>query len=97
MKITKPEVEHVGNLSKLHLSETEIDAFTHQLSTILSYMETLKKVETEGVEPTSTVVAQNNVFREDTSRPSLSQDEAIANAPEAVNGHFQVPNIMTDR
>lgn len=97
MKISKKEVEHVGNLSRLHLSEAETDAFTHQLSTILSYMETLKKVETRGIEPTSTVVAQTNVFREDTPELSLPQERAIANAPEAVDGYFQVPKIMTDR
>ncbi len=94
MKITKQDVEHVAKLARLEITETERDAFSKQLSAILTYVEKLKTLDTEGVEPTATVLEQTNVFREDKARPSLSVEKALANAPESESGHFRVPRIL---
>ena len=97
MKISKQEVEHVAKLARLEITETEKEAFSQQLSSILTYMEQLKSVDASGVEPTATVLEQTNVFREDQVRPSLPVEKALMNAPESEEGHFVVPKIIEDR
>ncbi len=94
MNITKQEVEHVAKLARLELSETEKDTYAKQLSQILSYMQTLNRYDTTGIEPTATVLGETNVMREDTVGPSLTVDQALANAPEREGGYFQVPKII---
>jgi aspartyl-tRNA(Asn)/glutamyl-tRNA(Gln) amidotransferase subunit C len=97
MQISKEEVEHVAKLARLEITEAEKEAFSRQLSGILTFIEQLKKLNTEGVEPTATVLEQVNVFREDKARPSLPVDRALANAPEQSGGFFVVPKIIEDR
>jgi aspartyl-tRNA(Asn)/glutamyl-tRNA(Gln) amidotransferase subunit C len=97
MKITEQDVEHVAKLARLAITETEKDAFSKQLSAILTYVEQLKALDAAGVEPTATVLAQVNVFRADKARASLPVEKALANAPEAESGHFRVPKIIEER
>lgn len=97
MKLTKEEVEKVAKLARLEITETEKEAFSGQLSSILTYMEQLKGLNTEGIEPTATVLEQTNVFREDEVRPSLPADKALANAPGQTDGLFTVPRILEER
>jgi len=94
MNITKEEVEKVAKLARLDITPAEKDAFAKQLSQILTHVEKLKQYDTAGVEPTSTVLGQVNVFREDVVRPSLSADQALANAPEREADGFGVPKII---
>ena len=96
-KITKEEVENVARLARLEIAEAEKEAFSSQLSTILTYMEQLKEVNTAGVEPTATVLKQTSVFREDVTRPCLTVEEALANAPDSAEGFFKVPRILEER
>ncbi|MBI3604203.1 MAG: Asp-tRNA(Asn)/Glu-tRNA(Gln) amidotransferase subunit GatC [Nitrospirae bacterium] len=96
MQISKQEVERVARLARLEIAEAETEAFSKQLSSILTYIETLKTLKTDGVEPTATVLEQVNVFREDKSRPSLPVEKAMANAPESEAGHFAVPKIINE-
>ena len=97
MQITKEEVEHVAKLARLEISEAEKETFGRQLSAILTYVEKLNTLDTTGVEPTATVLEQTNVFRDDTLRPSLPMEAALANAPEQEAGFFCVPRIIQDR
>jgi aspartyl-tRNA(Asn)/glutamyl-tRNA(Gln) amidotransferase subunit C len=94
MKISKQEVEHVAKLARLELSEAEREKLTDQLSNILTYVETLNELDTKGVEPTSHVLDIKNVMREDRGVPGLTQDRALANAPEQAAGHYKVPKII---
>jgi aspartyl-tRNA(Asn)/glutamyl-tRNA(Gln) amidotransferase subunit C len=94
MKITKQEVEHVAKLARLELSDQEKDRLTTQLSNILTYVEKLNELDTKGVEPTSHVLDIKNVMRDDVPAPSLTQDRALANAPEKAAGHYKVPKII---
>ena len=94
MKISKQEVEHVAKLARLELAEGETDKLIDQLSNILTYVETLNGLDTKGVEPTSHVLDIKNVTRDDVSVPSLSQEQALANAPEKAAGHYKVPKII---
>jgi len=97
MEIGKEQVEHVAKLARLEVSENEKAMFARQLSAILTYMDQLKEVDTEGVEPTATVLPTENVFREDAVKPSLTQERALANAPDQADGFFRVPKILEDR
>jgi len=97
MEISKELVEHVAKLARLEVSEDEKAMFARQLSAILTYMDQLKEVDTEGVEPTATVLPTENVFREDAVKPSLTQERALANAPDQADGLFRVPKILEDR
>jgi aspartyl-tRNA(Asn)/glutamyl-tRNA(Gln) amidotransferase subunit C len=94
MRIGKADVEKVAKLARLEVSETEKDAFSRQLSDILTYIEQLSPVDTAGIEPTATVLEQANVFREDKARPSLSLEKVLANAPAQAEGFFEVPKIL---
>jgi len=94
MQISKQEVEKVAKLARLEVTEAEKDAFAKQLSQILTHVEQLNRYDTKGVEPTSTVMGQVNVFREDVVRPSLPVDKALANAPEREADAFCVPKII---
>jgi len=94
MKITKQEVDHVAKLARLELSEQEQDKLTEQMSGILTYVEKLGELDTKGVDPTSHVLDIRNVMREDAGVPSLTQEQALANAPEQAAGHYKVPKII---
>jgi aspartyl-tRNA(Asn)/glutamyl-tRNA(Gln) amidotransferase subunit C len=94
MKITKAEVLHVAKLARLHIDEEDVERFAGQIGTILDYVDTLKKVDTAGVDATSHATARTNAFREDEVRGQLDPEEALANAPEKENGAFVVPKII---
>ena len=93
-KITIEEVEHVANLARLVFNEEEKKKLAEQLGRILDYIEQLNKLNTEDVEPTSHVIHIKNVFRPDVVRPSLTRNDALANAPSDVDGLFEVPKIV---
>ena len=97
MKITLEDVEKVAKLARLDVSPAEREAFARQLSQILTHVETLKRFDTKGIEPTATVLGQGNVFRDDVVRPSLPVEKALANAPEREPNGFSVPRIIEER
>ncbi|MGH7228305.1 MAG: Asp-tRNA(Asn)/Glu-tRNA(Gln) amidotransferase subunit GatC [Nitrospiraceae bacterium] len=97
MRISKEEVERVAKLARLEITEAEKEVFGTHLSSILTYMDKLKTLNTERVEPTSTVLEQTNVLREDKVCPSLPAEKALANAPEQTDGFFVVPKILEER
>ena len=94
--ISREDVEHVARLSRLALSEAEVERMREQLSGILAYIDKLRALDTTGVEPTSHAVPMVNVMREDVTRPCLTQDEALANAPDRSDVFFRVPRIIED-
>lgn len=97
MQISKQEVERVAKLARLEIAEGEKDAFSKQLSSILTYIEELKSWDTTGVEPTATVLEQTNVLREDRAQPSLPVEQALLNAPDSDGEYFRVPRIIEER
>ena len=97
MEITKQDVEKVALLARLRVTEDEKAVFAAQLSQILTHVEQLNRYDTAGVEPTTTVMGQVNVFRSDAVRPSLPVDKALANAPEREGDGFGVPKILEER
>ena len=95
-KIDEAQVRRVAQLSRLELDESEIAQFSVQLSAIVEYIEKLNELDTENIEPLAHCLPIHNVFREDAVRPSLSNEQALANAPEQADGHFKVPKILED-
>ncbi|MBF0505706.1 MAG: Asp-tRNA(Asn)/Glu-tRNA(Gln) amidotransferase subunit GatC [Nitrospirae bacterium] len=94
MKITGDEVKHIVKLSMLTLSEEELSTYSGQLNTIISYVEQLNTLDTGGVGPTSHVLPINNVMRDDMRMPSLSNEEALKNAPDPADNFYRVPKII---
>lgn len=90
----KIDVPHVAKLANLHLSQEETGKFEKQLSAVLDYIKKLDEVDVSDVEPTSQVTGLENISREDETRPSLSQEEALSNAPAKHNGLFIVKGIF---
>ena len=96
MKITRREVEHVARLARLGLSDEEMERMRAQLAAILTYIDKLNQLDTREVKPTSHVIPMTNVLREDVVSPSLSQDQALANAPDRHEVFFRVPRIIEE-
>lgn len=94
MKITKADVEHVARLARLELSNEEVATFTGQMDAILSYVEQLNALDTTSVIPTSHAVPMENAFRDDENRPSIGVENALANAPDRIDGFFRVPKVI---
>lgn len=92
----KIDVSHIAKLANLPLSSNEKTKFEKQLDETVEYVEELNKVDTKDTEPTSQVTGLENVTRDDTTKPSLSQDEALSNAKSKHNGFFKVNAIFND-
>ncbi len=94
MAISSKDVQYLAHLARVELTPEEIQRFTGQLDEILTHVEKLKKVSTEGVPPTSHVLPLANVYREDQNRPSLPTEKALSNAPDREGPYFRVPRII---
>jgi len=87
-------VKYVAHLARLELTPEEERKIGAQLSGVLGYIEKLKEVDVNGVEPTAQAFPMVNVTRPDETRPSLTNEEALLNAPAKANGLFLVPRIV---
>lgn len=94
MAITIKDVEHVALLSRLELGDEEKQRSAAELSKIFAYVEQLNELDTTGVKPTAHPLPMLDVLREDVVRAPLTNAEALANAPEAEDGCFKVPQIV---
>jgi aspartyl-tRNA(Asn)/glutamyl-tRNA(Gln) amidotransferase subunit C len=94
MSLSREAVEKVSLLARLRLSPDELATMTVQLGQIVDYMALLSELDTEGVEPMAHAVEVSNVFRDDTVRPSLPRDEALANAPHHDGQCYLVPAVL---
>ena len=96
MSVTKKDVEHVAKLARLGLSEEEKELFTKQLSQILGLADSLKKINTKDVAPTSHAIPMKNVLRVDKVIPFENVDDILANGPDVEEHMFRVPKIMEE-
>ena len=83
-------------LARIGLEPGDEEFYAGQLSGILEHIDRLQQLNTEDIPPTAQVVEIASRLREDEPRPSLTQEEALANAPAAVNGMFRVPSIQEE-
>ena len=96
MSLTADQVRWVAHLARLELTDAELALMTRQLSAILDYVAQLQQVDTDGVEPLVHAIELHNVFRDDVPAPSLSADEALANAPSRKDDFYSVPAVFGD-
>ena len=95
MQITPEEITKVAHLARLELSPAEVAQMADQVGAILSYIDKLNELDTEGVRPTTHALAINNAFRDDVVVPSLPQAEALRNGPRQNGEAFVVPKIIS--
>lgn len=93
-RISRQEVAHLARLARLALTDAELDSFATQLDAILTHVSVIQAVDVTGVEATDNPLRDVNVTRPDEIMPCLTQQEALAQAPEAVDGRFAVPKIL---
>ncbi|MCK4738312.1 MAG: Asp-tRNA(Asn)/Glu-tRNA(Gln) amidotransferase subunit GatC [Deltaproteobacteria bacterium] len=94
MAITEKDVLGVAELARLSLTNDEAKTYASQLKSILEYANKLSEVNTDGVEPTVYPLPPKSVTRPDLIIPSLSQADALRNAPKSDRGCFKVPKII---
>ena len=89
------DIEHMSVLARIKLTPDEKTRLSGQMGTILEYIEKLKEVNTEDVEPTAHVLGLNNVFRDDEPAPKpLADHNPISDSPAHDKGHYEVPKII---
>jgi aspartyl-tRNA(Asn)/glutamyl-tRNA(Gln) amidotransferase subunit C len=93
-EISRDEVLQIAALAKLKLTEDEISSLQEQLGRILEHFRAIESVDTSSVEPMRHVLEGENIFREDIARESISQEDALKNAPSANKGFFEVPKVI---
>jgi len=94
-KLTRDQVLKLAHLSRLKLTEEEIERFSKELSEILTYVETLDKADTEGLEPTYQVTGLKNVMRDDEIvKYQASPRDLVSGAPAAEKRQFKVKRVI---
>ena len=94
MSVKKEDVKNIAKLSKLRLSEDEIEEFTGDLNQILDYVKKLDSLDTKNVEPLSHPLEGVNVLREDELEKSIDKETALKNASERTEEFFKVPKVI---
>lgn len=94
MALTGDQVRWVAHLARLELTPQELDEFTGQLNQIVDYVNQLQQIDTESVEPMAHALPIHNVFRPDEPAPSLTKEEALANAPHRMGDFYGVPAVL---
>ena len=93
-KIDPDQVRRIARLARINLTPDELDQFAGQLSDVLNYVDQLNELNTEDVEPTTHPLKISNVFRQDQIGQSLSNEQALANAPRKHANFFAVPKVL---
>jgi aspartyl-tRNA(Asn)/glutamyl-tRNA(Gln) amidotransferase subunit C len=93
-RVSRADVEHVATLSRLALTDDEIEPLIGELGAILDYAAEVSALDTADVPPTAHPLPLVNVFRPDDPRPGLDREEVLAQAPAAEDGQFRVPRIL---
>lgn len=92
--ISIKDVKHIATLARLKFDDAEAERVKDELNSILGYVAKLNELDTTGVEPTSHTLDIYTVTRPDAAAPSLTNEEALANAPKSENAHFKVPKVI---
>ncbi len=95
-QFSRADIQAIADLAQLELSADELELFARQLGEFLTYAEQVQRIDTSGVPPTTHVATAHVMEREDTVRPCLPADEALANAPDRASTAdlFKVPRVI---
>ncbi len=94
MKIDRALLDKIAHLSRLEFEEKDADKIMNEMSAIVTWVEQLKEVNTDGVEPLTTMSHEINALREDEVKPHLPHDKALLNAPKKDADYFRVPKVL---
>jgi aspartyl-tRNA(Asn)/glutamyl-tRNA(Gln) amidotransferase subunit C len=94
MKIDRELLDKIAHLSRLEFEEKDAEKMMSDMTAIVNWVEKLKEVNTDGVEPLTTMSYEINVLREDEVKPHLPHDEALKNAPKKDEDYFRVPKVL---
>ena len=94
MKVTRETIQHVADLARLNLTETEKERLTSDMEKIISYVDKLNELDTSGILPMEHVIPIRNVLREDKAEKSYDREKILANAPLSEDGCFKVPKVV---
>ncbi|MEJ5919517.1 MULTISPECIES: Asp-tRNA(Asn)/Glu-tRNA(Gln) amidotransferase subunit GatC [unclassified Corynebacterium] len=92
--ISRDEVAHLARLSRLALTDAELDEFAGQIDGIINHVQAVQEVAAADVEPMSHPSSLAGVMREDTVVPTLSPEQALDQAPSSEEQRFEVPQIL---
>ena len=94
MAVNKAEVAHIAALARIRLAEAELEPLAAELSQILSWVEQLGEIDTDGVAPMTSVAAMRLPMREDAVTDGDCRDAILGNAPQSTKGFFAVPKVV---
>lgn len=94
MKINDELITYLEKLAKVELTNEEREQCSTDLQDIVSYMDVLSELDTQGIEPLSHSFPVTNVMRGDEVKPSLNRDDVLKNAPQVKDGFFSVPKTV---
>ena len=94
MKIDRALLDKIAHLSRLEFDEKDAEKMMKDMTAIVDWVEKLKEVNTDGVEPLTTMSSEINVLREDEVQEHLSHERALLNAPKKDAEYFRVPKVL---
>ena len=94
MQIDRALLDKIAHLSRLEFDEKGAEKMMKDMSAIVTWVEQLNEVNTDGVEPLTTMSHEINVLREDEVKPHLSHEDALRNAPKKDSDYFRVPKVL---
>ena len=94
MKIDRPLLDKIAHLARLEFDEKDAEKVMQDMTTIVEWVEKLNEVDTEGVEPLTSMSHELNAFREDKVEATLSHQEVLKNAPQHDENFFRVPKVL---
>ncbi len=95
MKITEEIVQHIAHLSRLEFEGEEKEQIRQDMDQIISFMEKLREVETDGVESLIHMTNEVNKLREDVAKQTITKEEALINAPKKDSDYFRIPKVLS--
>ena len=94
MKIDREQLDKIAHLSRLEFDEKDAEKMMKDMTAIVNWVDKLNEVDTDGVEPLTTMTYEINVFREDEVKEHLPHDRALLNAPKKDKDYFRVPKVL---
>ncbi len=92
--ITRDQVVHISSISKLKFTDEELDEFTEKFDQVIGFLEKIKEVDTENVEPTFTINEEDGIMKENGENQTLSREEVLENTVESQYGYFKIIKVV---
>lgn len=94
MEISKEIVEHIAHLARLKFEGEAQETIQKDMENIINFMDKLSEVNTDNVEPLIFMSDEVNVLREDVAEVTITQQEALKNAPKKDSDYFRIPKVL---